>query len=142
MSKKWETVSAGDRTERAKRFMITGFAFGHGGEVLEAYGNGLFRSNEPLPHPQGIAQFASAAICVNVLRPFAIEHFLKGLAVNSVGKFRKSHDLVQLYDDLRPAVQAISEKLAGADGIEPIRDILCRHRNDFLITLESKWHLV
>lgn len=131
MSKKWETVPAGDRAERAKRFMITGFAFGHGGEVLEAYGNGLFRSNEPLPHPQGIAQFASAAICVNVLRPFAIEHFLKGLAVNSVGKFRKSHDLVQLYDDLRPEVQAISEKLAGVDGIEPIRDILCRHRNDF-----------
>ena len=131
MKKKWETVPAGDRTERAKRFMITGFVFSHGGEVLEAYGNGLFRTTEPIPHPQGIARFASAVICVNVLRPFAIEHFLKGLSVKSVGGYRRSHDLVQLYDDLRPEVQAISEKLAAADGIEPIRDILSRHRNDF-----------
>ena len=131
MRKNWETVSAGDRSERAKRFMITGFAFSHGGEVLEAYGNGLFRLTEPLPHPQGIAHFASAAICVNVLRPFAIELFLKGLSVNSVSGFRKSHDLVQLYDDLRPEVQEISKKLSSEDRIEPIRDILFRHRNDF-----------
>ena len=131
MKKNWETVLAGERAERAKRFMITGFAFAHGGEVLEAYGNGIFRSTEPLPPPQGGVRFASAAICVNVLRPFAIEHFLKGLSVNSVGGYRRSHDLVQLYDDLRPEVQAISEELAAADGIEPIRDILSRHRNDF-----------
>ena len=111
--------------------MIAGFAFGHEGEVLEAYGNGLFRSTEPLPHPQGIAQSASAAMCVNVLRPFAIEHFLKGLSVNSVGGYRRSHNLVQVYDDFRPEVLAISEKLAAADGIEQIRGILSRHRNDF-----------
>ena len=131
MNTNWETVPAADRRERAKRFMITGFAFAHGGEVLEAYGNGLFQSTESLPHPQGTALFASAAICVNVLRPFAIEHFLKGLSVNTVGRYRRSHDLVQLYDDLRPEVKAISEKLATADGIEPIRDILSRHRYDF-----------
>ena len=51
MKKNWETVPARDRAERAKRFMITGFAFSHGGEVLEAYGNGLFQTTEPLPHP-------------------------------------------------------------------------------------------
>ena len=56
-------------------------------------------------------------ICVNVLRPFAIEHFLKGLSVNTAGGYRRSHDLVQLYDDLRPEVQAISEKLAAAEGL-------------------------
>ena len=30
MKKNWETVPARDRAERAKRFMITGFAFAHG----------------------------------------------------------------------------------------------------------------
>ena len=114
MEKNWETVPAEDRRERAKRFMITGFAFAHGGEVLEAYGNGLFQSTEPLSHPHRIPLFGCAAICVNVLRPFAIEHFLKGLSVNSVGGYRRSHDLVQLYDDLPPEVHAISEKLAAA----------------------------
>ena len=89
--------------------MIAGFAFAHGGEVLAAHGDGLVQTTEPLPHPQQIARFASAAICVNVLRPFAIEHFLKGLSVNCVGGYRRAHDLVQLYDDLRLEVQAISE---------------------------------
>ena len=70
-------------------------------------------------------------MCVNVLRPFAIEHFLKALSVGSTGGHRRSHDLVQLYDDLRPEVQALSEELAVANGIEPVRDILSRHRNDF-----------
>lgn len=88
MKKNWETVPARHRAERAKRFMITGFAFSHGGEVLEAYGNGLFQSTEPLPHPQGIARFASAVMSVNVLRPFAIEHFLKALSVGSTGGHR------------------------------------------------------
>ena len=90
-----------------------------------------FGSTEPLPNPQGVARFASVVICVSVLHPFAIEHFLKGLSVNSVGRYRRSQDLVQLCDDLRPEVQAISVELAAADGIDPIRDTLCRHRHDF-----------
>ena len=66
-----------------------------------------------------------------MFRPFAIGHFLKGLSVKSVGGYRRSPDLVQLYDDLRPEVQAISVRLATADGIETIREILSRHRHDF-----------
>lgn len=85
MKQNGETVPARDRAEGATKFMITGFSLAHGGAVLEAYGNGLFRSTEPLADLQGTVRFASAVICVNVLRPFAIEHFLKGLSVNSAG---------------------------------------------------------
>ena len=60
---------------------------------------------------------------VLVLRALAVELTLKALAFRMTGKFKKIHDLLELYDDLGTDTQAIISKIEDIHGIAPVRRI-------------------
>ena len=67
-----------------------------------------------------------------VLRALAVELTLKALAFRRTGKFKKIHDLLELYDDLGTDTQAIISKIEDIHGVAPARRILEKHKNDFV----------
>ena len=67
-----------------------------------------------------------------VLRALAVELTLKALAFRRTGKFKKIHDLLELYDDLGTDTQAIISKIEDIHGVAPVRRILEKHKNDFV----------
>lgn len=67
-----------------------------------------------------------------VLRALAVELTLKALAFRRTGKFKKIHNLLELYDDLGTDTQAIISKIENIHGIAPVKRILEKHKNDFV----------
>lgn len=71
-------------------------------------------------------------VSLTVLRALATECILKSIAFQEKGAYRRTHDLVELYDDLARDTRKELEELADTEGILSPRIILGRHRKDFV----------
>ena len=70
-----------------------------------------------------------------MLRALATELILKALSFKKAGKYRKDrkgHDLLVLFKDLDCDTRKLVSKLAEAQGIMPLEQILGKHKDDFL----------
>ena len=69
---------------------------------------------------------------VPVITAFGVECALKALsAKRSGGKYKQSHDLVKLYDELPDDLQRTAELKLRDQGTESLRNILEQHRKAF-----------
>ena len=81
---------------------------------------------------EGTILLVGYSASIVVLRALAVELTLKSLAFKRTGKYLWIHDLSKLYGDLDTDTQAIISKIEGIQGVAPVRDILEKHKNDFV----------
>ena len=102
--------------------------------ALQAVANDLHTSLNSLSNPKLLKVrmksrnvFFGYPISMVVLRALAVELTLKALAFRRTGKFKKIHNLLELYDDLGTDTQAIISNIENIHGIAPVRRILEKH---------------
>ena len=107
--------------------------------ALQAVANDLHTSLNSLSNPKTFKstheeqkRLFGYPISMVVLRAFAVELTLKTMAFRRTGKFKKTHNLSKLYDDLGTDTHAIISKIENSHGIAPVRRILEKHKNDFV----------
>ena len=77
-------------------------------------------------------RFVAAVLVMPILRALAAELSLKAMSIKRSGKFRKTHDLRALYEELDDDTRNRIELRAAAKRINPVRDTLTKHRADFV----------
>ena len=103
--------------------------------ALQAVANDLHTSLNSLSNPKTDKEkkrLVGYPISMIVLRAFAVELTLKTMVFRRTGKYKRTHDLSELYDDLDTDTQAIISKIENSHGIAPLRRILEKHKNDFV----------
>lgn len=65
-----------------------------------------------------------------ILQPLAAEYLLKGLSLRKTGRYKKTHNLDQLYKALDPGTRAEIAEQGKQRGIA-VPEFLNEHRNDF-----------
>ena len=107
--------------------------------AFQVVANDLHTSLNSLSNPQTYKstneekkRLLGYATSIIVLRALAVELTLKALAFKRTGKYRRTHDLLKLYDELDTDTQAIISKIGDIHGVAPVRRILKKHKNDFV----------
>ena len=81
------------------------------------------------------SQVAGYAIAAPILRALAVELALKAISIKSAGTCLRSHNLVELFDeldeDMRSRIDRRGESILLHSTCPSIRSILANHQNDF-----------
>ena len=72
-------------------------------------------------------------LAADILRPFAAEYSLKGLSSRDVGRFKKTHNLLELFKALGRETRAEVAEQGTQQGVE-VPEFLAEHSNVF-----SEW---
>ena len=67
-----------------------------------------------------------------ILRAFATELTLKAISLKQTGQYKKTHDLLLLFEDLEDDTKKIIAEVADNRGIAPLEQILSKHKDDFV----------
>ena len=88
--------------------------------------------NQPNMAPAETKKAVSYMMSVPVLRALATECALKALSAKSTREFKRTHDLVKLYNNLNNDVKRVVTSIADNQGVLPPLTILENHRTDFV----------
>ena len=77
-------------------------------------------------------RFFASVLVMPILRALAAELSLKAIAFKRSGAFKKIHNLRALYDLLDDDTRNRIEQKAAAKWMDPVRDILTKHKTDFV----------
>lgn len=67
-----------------------------------------------------------------VLNALIAETLLKVISFRKTGQYRKTHDLLDLFNDLDDDTKNKINDLSAHRGFGPIKEILAEHKNDFI----------
>lgn len=122
-----------------KKALHQAIAFRQTADDLQAWQNQLIPKSGPTwpfrMDDTWTDRIVGYSFSATILRALATETMLKVLAFRKTGTYRtdgKGHDLLTLFTDLDSGTQQCIERVANENGFESPRDILEKHRSDFI----------
>lgn len=90
------------------------------------------RLSEPSDEGISASRAVGYVISATILQALAAEYFLKALSIRETGRFRKTHDLYELYEDLPEETRKLIAALGTSQEKLDMPSFLKTHRNDFV----------